>query len=157
MKEITKTTRLAEVQRTPLRTIANPDLKLRKGGWYYDNRGGFWKVICLRNNSAVVLGVWVSGDGQILDTEISDWFVSWQPGDGWVLTSTWYLIDELSNVPGVHKLKSIWLEDPSWNDHVLKVFENSGGYEKKDWAPCYCLPSGKFCLPHSLERGENDE
>lgn len=162
MKEITKSTELEEVRKAPLRTNQNPDLKIRKGGWYYDNRGAVWKVILLDKHSAAVCGLYKSPRPEYIDEIFSTWNICYAADRGWVFTYDWYLVDEVEKTPGFDKLKAEWLKDPAWNEEILNTFSSWTGWDKKDWAPCYYLGPKQLCLPHhakklEAKRGKNDE
>lgn len=161
-KEITKKTELEEVRKAPLRIFQNPDLKIRKGGWYYDNRGAVWKVILLHNEAGAVCGRCKPDRKGFLDTGFSTWHISQTADRGWVFTSSWYLVDEVEKTPGFDKLKAEWLKDPAWNEEILNTFSCWTGWDKKDWAPCYYLGPKQLCLPHhakklKAKRGKNDK
>ena len=161
-KEITKKTTLEEVRKAPLRTAQNPDLKIRKGGWYYDNRGAVWKVILLHEDFGVVCGLYKFCRTDPLEEVFSTWNICHNKDRGWQFTLDWCLVDEVEKTPGFDKLKAIWLKDPAWNEGILRVFLCRTGWDKKDWAPCYYLGPKQLCLPHNAKklkakRGENDE
>ena len=162
MKEINWKTKLEEVRKAPLRLGRNPELKLRKGGWYYDNRGAMWTVITLCGPFAKVCGIYRAEGLDTLDREFSSWHVTWTSDHGWHFTNEWYLVDEIEKTPGFDKLKTCWLQRPEWNEEILKTFEISTSWEKKDWALCFYLGPRQMCLPHNAEkllakRGKNDE
>lgn len=162
MKKITWRSKLEEVRKAPLRQGRNPELKLRKGGWYYDNHGAMWKVINLHGKSAHVCGLYkVEWSGR-LDKEFSSWPLCWESGQGWSFTWDWYLVDEVEKTPGFVKLKAYWLQRPEWNEEILRIFKSSGFQAKKDWASCFYLGPKQMCLPHNAEellskRGKHDE
>lgn len=162
MKEITWRTRLEEVRRAPLRQGRNPELKLHKGGWYYDNRGAMWKVITLHGEWATVCGLWRLEKSNILNYEFSSWQICWESGQGWVFTWDWYLVDEIEKTPGFVKLKACWLQRPEWNEEILRTFKTTESWAKEDWAFCFYLGPRQMCLPHNAEkllakRGKNDK
>lgn len=161
-KEITKKTELEEVRKAPLRIFQNPDLKIRKGGWYYDNRGAVWKVILLHKEVAAVCGLYKWDRTAPLDDVFSAWHLHYKADRGWLFTSSWHLVDEVEKTPGFDKLKAAWLSDPAWNEEIHHTFLSWTGWDKKDWAPCYYLGPKQLCLPHNAEkleakRGKHDE
>lgn len=161
MKEITKMTTLEKVSKAPLGTARNPDLKIRKGGWYYDNRGAVWKVILLFKDTAKVCGLYRAGFS-MRDEEFTTWTVISEEDRGWLFHNDWYLVDEVEKTPGFDKLKAEWLKDPSWNAEILDFLSRQPSWPKKDWAPCYYLGPKQLCLPHhakklEAKRGKHDE
>lgn len=162
VKEITKKTTLEKVRKAPLRTARNPGLKLRKGGWYYDNRGAVWKVILLFKDTAKVCGLYKAGEAYSADEMFSTWTIVQEADRGWLFTNDWYLVDEVEKTPGFDKLKAEYLKDSSWNAEILAMLSRQPSWPKKYWAPCYYLGPKQLCLPHHAEkllakRGKHDE
>lgn len=151
---ITINTPLKNVLRMRLAQQEVSDLELHLNGWYYDNRGGIWKLVAGDNKHGyVAFGRHNDQTGAMSNFQV----ILNYDGHKGAFTSFWYLVAPVPKTAGTDKLKTLLMTKTDWNEKILSLSKTFSNF---NWGRAYYLGANRMINPKNLanyQKGEQND
>ena len=148
---ITVNTPLKNVMRMRLAKQEVFDLELRLNGWYYDNRGGIWKLVAGDNKHGyLAFGRYDDQSARMDNFQI----VLNYKGHKGAFTSFWYLVAPVPKTAGTDILKTLLMTKTDWNEKILSL---SKTFPLFKWGRAYYLGPNRMICPKNIANYQKGE